>query len=129
MAMQIAAGAAMHTECPPYTPPYPSEGSCRKEDERRENAMECSGSTMQEPYEDVLAVASLAGSRKQLQRWKVETQMVAGTNSVREGEQQAAAAYSGRQRRRVGMPAVSGCLVLCARCTDLANEDWLHASQ
>jgi hypothetical protein len=103
--------------------------SCKRENERREDAIECSGSTMQGPYEDVLAVASLAGSL-QLQRWKVETQMVAGTNSVRDRESRTAGGSSmGRQRRRVGMPAVSGCLVLCARCTDLANEDWLHASQ
>jgi hypothetical protein len=38
--------------------------SCRKEDERREDASEGSGSTMEELYEAVLSVTSLDGSMK-----------------------------------------------------------------
>jgi hypothetical protein len=55
--------------------------------------MERSGSTMQELYETVLDVLSLDGSM-QLQRWKVENQMVAGKNSLRDGEWRAAGGSS-----------------------------------
>jgi hypothetical protein len=55
--------------------------------------MERSGSTMQELYETVLGVAPLSGSM-QLQRWKVENQMVAGKNSLRDGERSAAGGSS-----------------------------------
>jgi hypothetical protein len=67
--------------------------SCRKEDERRGDAIGCSGSTMSELYETVLGVTSLDGSMK-LQRWKVGNQMVAGKNSQRDGERRAAGGSS-----------------------------------
>jgi hypothetical protein len=60
--------------------------------------MECSGSTMQEPYETVLGVAPLSGSM-QLQRWKVENQMAGANNSLRDRESRAA---SGRRHTAVG---------------------------
>jgi hypothetical protein len=48
---------------------------------------------MQELYEVVLSVVSLDGSRKP-QRRKVGNQMVAGTNSQRDGESRAAGGSS-----------------------------------
>jgi hypothetical protein len=72
---------------------WTNRASYRKEDERREDAMERSGSTMQELSETVLGVLSLDGSMK-LQRRKVENQMVAGKNSLRDGERRAAGGSS-----------------------------------
>jgi hypothetical protein len=67
--------------------------SCRKEDERRGDAIECRGSTMQELYETVLGVLSLDGS-VQLQRWKSRKSRVARKNSLRDGERRAAGGSS-----------------------------------
>jgi hypothetical protein len=72
---------------------WTDRASDRKEGERRGDAIGCSGSTMSELSETVLGVVSLDGSRKQ-QRWKVANQMVAGTNSVRDGERRAAGGSS-----------------------------------
>jgi hypothetical protein len=67
--------------------------SCRKEDERREGTIVCSGSTMQELYETVLDVIALSDSMKP-QRRKVGNQMVAGNNSLRDRERRAAGGSS-----------------------------------
>jgi hypothetical protein len=69
--------------------------SCRKEDERRENAIECSGSILHELYGTVLDVVALGGSRKlKPRRWKVDIQMAAANNWLRDGERGAAGGSS-----------------------------------